>query len=312
MTRNAREKFLEKYYESEIRPGEIKSPENSEFELWYKTNFGLLKDASSNDLVQDFMDRVIDVEQLRSLVLKEHTDPDLRKRALLVVSKISDILGQINDLLIQRKDIVHCRSPKSETWVTFNGQPRIKKIAFVTCNHIRDRNKLMREITAPESTLNKLYKSKTPNITQEKALDPNAYIHKNMNRLGYRKYVFRGLSCLVFCFLLTVPFACLTLVNMIPMIGDYTLSDLKILGVHNWTPRTMVAKAIPEGYSEAAHPVSKEEATKSWQLRNDGDFDFQYYCKNTVLKWVMEDFLVNYTGATESLKVCKGVAEYHK
>jgi hypothetical protein len=51
MTRNAREKFFEKYYESEIRPSEIKSPENSEFELWYKTNFGLLKDASKNDLV---------------------------------------------------------------------------------------------------------------------------------------------------------------------------------------------------------------------------------------------------------------------
>jgi hypothetical protein len=51
MTRQAREKFFEKYYNSEIRLGEIKSPENSEFELWYKTNFEFLKDASKNDLV---------------------------------------------------------------------------------------------------------------------------------------------------------------------------------------------------------------------------------------------------------------------
>jgi hypothetical protein len=156
------------------------------------------------------MDRVIDVEQLRDLLLKQHTDPDLRHKALVVVAKISDTLGQINDLLVQRRDIIHGRSPKSETWVTRDGQPKIKKIAFVTCNNISDRNKLMREITDPLSKLNKLYKSKTPNITQEKALDPNAYIHKNMNRLGYRKYVYRGLSCLVFCLLLAVPFACLT------------------------------------------------------------------------------------------------------
>ena len=228
------------------------------------------------------MDRVIDVEQLRSLVLKQHTDPNLRSKALLVVSKISDVLGQINDLLVQRKDIIHGRSPKSETWVTRGGQPKIKKIAFVTCNHISDRNKLMREITDPLSKLNKVYKSKTPNITQEKALDPNTYIHKNMNRLGLRKYVFRGLSCLVFCFLLAVPFACLSLINLIPMIGDYTLTDLKILGVHNWTPATMVATEIPAGYTEAAHLVSKEEAIKSWQLKNDRDFQFQYYCKNSV------------------------------
>ena len=51
MTRQARQKFFDKYYKSEIRPGEINSAENSEFELWYKTNFGLLKDASKNDLV---------------------------------------------------------------------------------------------------------------------------------------------------------------------------------------------------------------------------------------------------------------------
>ena len=51
MTRFAREKIFEKYYNSEIRPGKIKSIENSEFEVWYKTNYGILKDASKNDLV---------------------------------------------------------------------------------------------------------------------------------------------------------------------------------------------------------------------------------------------------------------------
>ena len=228
------------------------------------------------------MDRVIDVKQLRSLVLKQHTETKLRIKALVVVSKISIALGQINDLLAQRKDIMHCRSPKSESWVTLGGQPKIKKIAFVTCNHISDRNKLMREITDPESKLNKLYKSKTPNITQEKALDPNAYIHKNMNRFGVRKYVFRGLSCLVFCFLLAVPFGCLSLIKLIPMIGDYTLTDLKIIGVHNWTPTTMVATEIPGGYTAGQNPLSREEAIQSWQAKNDGNLQFQYYCKNSV------------------------------
>jgi hypothetical protein len=51
MTRLAREKFFENYYNFEIRSGEIKSQENSDFEIWYKTNFGILKDASKNDLV---------------------------------------------------------------------------------------------------------------------------------------------------------------------------------------------------------------------------------------------------------------------
>ena len=103
-----------------------------------------------------------------------------------------------------------------------------------------------------------------------------------MNRLGLRKYVFRGLSCLVFCFLLAVPFGCLSLINLIPVIGDYTLTDLKILGVHNWTPTTMVATEMPSGYTAGQHPVSKEEAVKSWQAKNDGNLQFQYYCKNSV------------------------------
>jgi hypothetical protein len=69
---------------------------------------------------------------------------------------------------------------------------------------------------------------------------------------------------------------------MIPVVGDYTLSDIKILGVHNWTPSTMVNDEIPGGYTEGQHPVSKERAIYSWQMKNNGNLEFQYYCKNSV------------------------------